>query len=374
MQMKATWYDKIPGLYVHVPFCKSKCPYCDFYSVTSLSLIPAWLSGIKKEVLIYKDRFAYFDSLYLGGGTPTVISEPDLIHLVDYLFTNFSFSPDSEISIEANPDDITREKLNLLRTLGINRISLGAQSFNDHDLCYLNRRHTVLQTKRALEMIRSEGFTNIGIDLMYGLKDQSETDWVTILKQALDYRPEHISCYQLTIKKGTEFKQKKVQSFDEEKERLLFMVTSELLEKSGYFHYEVSNYAREKKYICRHNYKYWDHTPYLGLGPAAHSFSSNERWWNVKSIKKYCELLQENIPPLAGKESLTEQQLRLEYLCLGLRTNAGIDSRFLNNRFALKNILQELKDAKLVRIKGRRVIPTREGFLFADSIPLLLAE
>ena len=366
--------DKIPGLYVHVPFCKSKCPYCDFYSVTSLSLIPAWLSGIKKEVLIYKDRFAYFDSLYLGGGTPTVISEPDLIHLVDYLFTHFSFSPDSEISIEANPDDITKEKLNLLRTLGINRISLGVQSFNDHDLRYLNRRHTVLQTKRALEMIRSEGFTNIGIDLMYGLKDQSETDWVTILKQALDYRPEHISCYQLTIKKGTEFKQKKVQPFDEEKERLLFMVTSALLEQAGYLHYEVSNYAREKKYICHHNYKYWDHTPYLGLGPAAHSFFSNKRWWNVKSIKKYCELLQKNTPPFAGKESLTEQQLRLEYLFLGLRTNAGIDSRFLNNRSGLKNILQELKDAKLVRIKGGRVIPTREGFLFADSIPLLLSE
>ena len=121
MHMKTTRYDKIPGLYIHVPFCKSKCPYCDFYSVTSLSLIPAWIEGIKKEVLIYKDLFASFDSLYLGGGTPTVTNEPDLMHLVDYLFTHFSFSPDSEISIEANPDDITQEKLKLLRNLGINR-------------------------------------------------------------------------------------------------------------------------------------------------------------------------------------------------------------------------------------------------------------
>jgi putative oxygen-independent coproporphyrinogen III oxidase len=366
--------QSLPGLYIHVPFCKSKCPYCDFYSVTSLSLIPAWLSGIKKEVLIYKDRFSSFDSLYLGGGTPTVINEPDLMHLIDYLFTHFSFSPDSEISIEANPDDITPEKLKLLRNLGINRISLGAQSFNGYDLLYLSRRHTVLQTRRALEMIRSEGFINTGIDLMYGLKDQNETDWVTTLKQALDYRPEHISCYQLTIKKGTEFKQKKVQPFDEEKERLLFMVTSAFLEQAGYLHYEVSNYAREKKYICRHNYKYWDHTPYLGLGPAAHSFFSNKRWWNVKSIKKYCELLQKNTPPLAGTESLNDEQRRLEYLCLGLRTSAGIDISYLQNRTAIKNVLQELTDAKLVKIKGGRVIPTREGFLFADSIPLLLAE
>ena len=360
----------LPGLYIHVPFCKSKCPYCDFYSVTSLSLIPAWLSAIKKEVLLYNDRFTSFDSLYLGGGTPTIISEPDLIHLLEYLFTHFSFSPDSEISIEANPDDITREKLNLFRNLGINRISLGAQSFNDCDLRYLNRRHSVLQTTKALDLIRSEGFTNIGIDLMYGLKNQSETDWVSTLRQALAYRPEHLSCYQLTIKKGTQFKQKKIKPLDEEKERLLFMNTSEALQQAGYLHYEVSNYARKKKYICRHNYKYWNHTPYLGLGPAAHSFFSNKRWWNVKSLKKYCELLQKNIIPLVGSESLTEEQLRLEYLCLGLRTNAGVDSRFLTNQSAL----QELRNAKLVRINGGRLMPTREGFLFADSLPIFLSE
>ncbi|WAC07367.1 MAG: radical SAM family heme chaperone HemW [Thermodesulfobacteriota bacterium] len=362
--------QSLPGLYIHVPFCKSKCPYCDFYSITSLSLIPAWLSGIKKEVLIYKDRFGYFDSLYLGGGTPTIISEPDLIHLVDYLFTHFYFSPDSEISIEANPDDITQEKLKLLRNLGINRISLGAQSFNDYDLLYLSRRHTVLQTRRVIEMIRSAGFTNLGIDLMYGLNGQTETDWCKTLESAVDYKPEHISCYQLTIKKGTPFKQKKFKPLNESKERSLFMSTSALLEQAGYLHYEVSNFAREEKYICRHNAKYWNHTPYLGLGPSAHSFSPNQRWWNVKSLNKYCELLQKNRPPRAGTESLTEEQLQLEYLCLGLRTSAGIDRRFLNNLSALK----ELTDAKLVSIKGGRVVPTREGFLFADSIPLLLSE
>ena len=364
---------KIPGLYIHVPFCKSKCPYCNFYSVTSLSLIPAWLSGIKKEILIYKDRFAYFDSLYLGGGTPTILSKRDLIRLADHLFTHFSFSRDSEISIEANPDDITKEKLTLLRTMGINRISLGVQSFNNQDIRYLGRRHNVLQVDKALDMIRTSGFTNVGIDLMYGFKGATETSWVKTLKRTLAYNPEHISCYQLTIKKGTEFKQRKIKPLNEEKERLLFMNTSARLEQAGYLHYEVSNYAREEKYICRHNYKYWDHTPYLGLGPAAHSFFPDKRWWNVKSIKTYCELLQKNIPPLAGTESLTEEQLRLEYLFLGLRTNAGIDRRFLNSRSGLKNILQELKDAKLVKIKSGRVIPTREGFLVADSLPLLLS-
>ena len=170
-----------PGLYVHVPFCRTKCPYCDFYSVPSLSLVPAWLDAIQREVLIYRDRFRPFDSLYLGGGTPTILGSRELARLMGALFQDLSFSRDPEITIEANPDDITKEKTALLRELGFNRISLGVQSLNEKELEFLQRRHSAKQAEEAIEVIRTSGYTNLGIDLMYGLPGQSESVWMLSL-------------------------------------------------------------------------------------------------------------------------------------------------------------------------------------------------
>jgi len=355
----------LPGLYIHIPFCKSKCPYCDFYSVTSLTLIPDYLESLKKELFLYKDYFFSFDSLYLGGGSPTAINESELANLIEYVFKHFSFSPDSEITIEANPDDITPQKLKLFKKLGINRISLGIQSFEDQDLQYLQRRHTVSQNKKALEMIKTEGFSVLGIDLIYGLEIQTEKTWINTLKQALVYLPEHFSCYELTLKNFI-----KIRPADEEKLRQFFILASSFLEDNGYIHYEVSNYARKENYICHHNWKYWHHIPYLGLGPSAHSFHSNQRWWNIKSIKKYCQLLKQNSLPIAGKEELTEAQLRLESLYLGLRTKSGADIQLVGKE-AEKN-LPDFIQSRLIKIEGGKIIPTVYGLLFADSLSLLL--
>ena len=192
-----------PGLYIHVPFCQTKCPYCDFYSITSPDLISAYLKALEIEASFYKDSFASFDTLYLGGGTPSLLDAEQLTALVNTPRRHFKFTPDTEFTLEANPDDITAEKLRLWRELGINRLSLGVQSFDEAELVFLQRRHTARQTRRAMELIRAAGFDNLGLDLMYGLPGQSPDTWLQTLETALGFTPEHLSCYQLTIAEGT---------------------------------------------------------------------------------------------------------------------------------------------------------------------------
>ncbi len=364
-----------PGLYIHVPFCRTKCLYCDFYSITSLSLIPDWREALLREILAYKDRCSVFDSLYLGGGTPSVLSERDLTTLFESLFRHFSFSPDTEITIEANPDDITREKLELLKALGVTRISLGVQSFDTRELRILGRRHTARQAEEALEKIRGCGFANLGVDLMYALPDQRASGWVRTMKRALDSKPEHLSCYQLTLHEETPFgkmlNEGRISPLGEEEERAVFLLTAKFLEQRGYIHYEIANFAREEAYVARHNGKYWHRTSYLGLGPAAHSFWEGVRWWNVKSVTTYCEMLATGALPVAGSERLSEEQQWLEYLSLGLRTREGIDLSLVRHQPGAEKILAQLQAANLVEVYGGRVIPTLEGFVVADSLPLL---
>ncbi|MCX5903450.1 MAG: radical SAM family heme chaperone HemW, partial [Proteobacteria bacterium] len=288
--------SKLPGLYIHIPFCKTKCPYCDFYSETSTSLIPEWLRAVKKEALLYRDQFSSFDTLYLGGGTPTVLDETELTSLMEYLFKTFRFAPDAEITIEANPNDITDEKLCALRASGVNRISLGVQSFDEQDVAFLRRRHTVEEAVSALALIRASGFASVGIDLICGIPGQTIAAWRATLKQAVSFQPEHISCYQLTMAEGTAFWEMQEKGLmrlpDEEESENLFLTTARFLEENGYLHYEISNFARGEENRSRHNQKYWQHVPYLGLGPSAHSFQDGKRWWNVRSIKKYCASLE----------------------------------------------------------------------------------
>ena len=364
----------LPGLYIHVPFCRSKCLYCDFYSVASSSAIPEWLQAVQREALLYKERFQHFDSLYLGGGTPSILGERDLAALLGWLHKHFSFSDDSEMSMEANPEGLTRDKLKAIRDLGINRISLGVQSLDDGDLKYLGRRHSAKQALEALDTIRSSGFANVSVDLMYGLETQSLSGWKRTLDRVLEFSPEHISCYQLSFESGTAlWKMKsagKVQPMGEKLQAAFFIRTSRYLEKRGYVHYEISNFARGRDFMCRHNRKYWNHTPYLGLGPSAHSFQDGSRWWNVKSIKKYCRLLEEGKPPVEASEVLSDEQYDLETLDLGLRTSDGVDLRVLKGLSAGK-AMAELQKAGLITVHGGRIRPTRRGFLVADSLPLM---
>jgi putative oxygen-independent coproporphyrinogen III oxidase len=365
------------GLYVHIPFCKTKCPYCDFFSATTTDQIPVFLSALNAEARLYRHQFPAFDSLFLGGGTPSLLDAAQLGALVASLRRYFSFAPDSEITIEANPDDITREKLRLFRDLGLNRLSLGVQSFDEAELRFLGRRHTARQTAAAIDLIRAAGFTNLGLDLMYGLPGQTLDAWTGTLERALSFAPEHLSCYQLTLAPETPMGRLaaagQLNPPDEETQRQFFLLTANFLTAQGYLHYEVANFAREEKYVCRHNLKYWTRTPYLGLGPAAHSFQAGRRWWNFSSVEKYCGALNAGAAPVAEAETLTPAQIRLETLYLGLRTREGVSLATIREQPGADAILATLTQAGLLRVDRDRVIATASGLVVADRLPLVFA-
>lgn len=364
------------GLYIHVPFCRRRCSYCDFYSHTDCSLISPWLEALEKEVRLSKPLFPRFDTLYLGGGSPSVLSEEQLGRLMESVFSCFPFGADPEITLEANPQDLNFEKLRRLRALGINRISLGVQSFDDRELSFLKRGHTGQEALKVLEWIREAGFSVLGIDLIYGLPDQTQETFRLSLEKALAFHPEHLSCYQLTIAKGTLLwglrAKGKIRPVEEEDEEKFFLDTSTGLQDQGYIHYEISNFAREASYFSRHNQKYWQRRPYLGLGPSAHSFLGNRRWWNRRSLRGYLQCLKEDRSPVEDEEILTEEQILLEQISLGLRTQAGVDRRLLRDSPELKNILARLVDGQWLTVAGHHLVPTLKGFLVADRLPLLL--
>jgi len=364
----------LPGLYVHVPFCRSKCPYCGFYSIASNTPVDAWLDGLKREILCHKDRFDQFDTLYLGGGTPTFLSTMVLKEVMACLFDHFHFTSDAEITIEANPGDINPSKAGALKMLGFNRINLGVQSFNDPILKFLGRRHSAEKVENAMGNLRSAGFINIGLDLIYGMKAQSMKAWVNTLQRALVFQPEHLSCYQLTLEKGTVFDRRSNKgntiTLSEKTAAAHFLSTSAFLENKGYSHYEVSNFARGKRFEAHHNRKYWQHVPYLGLGPSAHSFDGKKRWWNVRSVRKYGVALKKGQLPIEGSEILTKEQFHLESLALGFRTRRGVDLESLTRVPTSKKVFLMLQQRGLLKVDKGRAVPTRRGYLLADSLPL----
>jgi putative oxygen-independent coproporphyrinogen III oxidase len=368
----------IAGLYVHTPFCGSKCPYCDFYSISDDSLISGYLAALDTEARLYRDQFPAFDSLYLGGGTPSWLSKAHLAKLMKNLRRHFAFAPNSEITIEANPDDITADKLAVFRDLGVNRLSLGVQSFDEAELRFLGRRHPAAQTRRALALIRAAGFANLGLDLIYGLPGQTTAAWLKTLETALNFAPQHLSCYQLTLTPDTPMGRMaaagQVRLPDEETQRQFFLLTTRLLKERGYLHYEVANFAQEERFRCRHNLKYWTHVPYLGLGPAAHSFDGRRRWWNFSSVEKYCATLNAGRPPVAEAESLTPAQIRLEALYLGFRTQEGVSLATIREQPHGESILRQLTQAGLVRVRHQRVVATAPGLVVADRLPLWFAD
>jgi oxygen-independent coproporphyrinogen-3 oxidase len=386
-----------PGLYVHIPFCKSKCPYCDFYSITSTDQIEDFLAALDAEARLYREQFPAFDSLFLGGGTPSWLGETQIAGLMKNLRRHFAFASDSEITLEANPDDITAEKLRLFRDLGINRLSLGVQSFDEGELRVLGRRHTARQTLAAIDLIRAAGFANLGLDLMYGLPGQSLEAWLQTLETALSFNPEHLSCYQLTLEAGgtpaphetpalrtpmaRRLARGEISLPDEETQREFFLLTADFLTAHGYLHYEVANFAQEGPqagslcyYCCRHNLKYWIRTPYLGLGPGAHSFDGRRRWWNFSSVEDYCSSLSAGGAPVAGVETLTPAQIRLETLALGFRTREGVSLATIRERPGGDAMVATLTQAGLVRVDCGRVIATLDGLVVADRLALGFAD
>jgi len=371
-----------PGLYIHVPFCESKCGYCDFYSVTSLSDIPEYIKAILAELSLYVQYFNCFDTIYIGGGTPSLLSGDDVSEILIHVRNTFTIAADAEITVEVNPADAHPHFLASLRRTGVNRLNIGIQSFDENVLRFLERRHTSEQAFQSIEQARTAGFDNIGLDLIYGIPAQSLFSWKDTLSRALSFEPEHLSCYQLSLKDDTPLgrrHQKGEFALPDEDEQIdFFMTTANILEDTGYMHYEVSNFARDEGCKSRHNQKYWRHNPYLGLGPAAHSFSGQRRWWNHRSLKQYLNDLREGRLPVEGSEQLTPSQQRLEARFLSLRTKEGIPLQNVSERHEHMPLMEEAKVLDNLVQQGFIVIqdgfirPTCRGLAVADRLALIL--
>lgn len=374
-------HKKHTGLYVHVPFCRTKCSYCNFYSITSLDGIDEFLPALHAEMNFYRSFAGAFDTLYFGGGTPSLLSIKHFSEIMTHVQKTFHFTKDPEITVEINPADMMLHELKSLRSMGINRISIGVQSFNDDILTFLGRRHTCVQARRTISDARQAGFENIGLDLMYGIPGQDITSWTETLKEVVFFEPEHLSCYQLALEDDTPLgKRHRTGDFlllDEDRQYDYFMITSAMLEDAGYVHYEVSNFARNETFASKHNSKYWNHSSYLGLGPAAHSFSANRRWWNKGSVSEYIEDLRAGKAPVAAAEILSTEELRLEAMFLGFRTKEGLHLKNFNKRFSC-NLLEDkaqtiesLINSGFIRIEDGYLRPTPSGLAVADRLSLM---
>lgn len=370
-----------PGVYIHIPFCLSKCGYCSFYSIESINLIPEYIAALKKEIKHYRNVFSSFDTIYIGGGTPSLLTPKQLADIFAYINKYYQIDKEAEITLEANPGDISLEYLKELRTIGINRLNIGVQSFDDKILKFLGRRHSAKEAVDSIDAATKAGFYNRGFDLIYGIHGLGIKSWIKTLQKAISFKPEHISCYQLSLdEKTTLYKKYFAEGWhlpNENTELKLFLITSESLENAGYIHYEVSNFALKEKLKSRHNQKYWRHVPYLGLGPAANSFLDNKRWWNNASVKTYIKENSSGKMPVQGSETLSIEQLQLEALFLGLRTKAGIDLKHYKTKYGIdlladkKTIIDALIKNKFVELKNGFLRPTREGMAVADSLALI---
>jgi oxygen-independent coproporphyrinogen-3 oxidase len=372
------------GLYIHVPFCLSKCGYCSFYSVASPDLIPEFIKAVSREMAFYKSTqipFKGFDTIYIGGGTPSLLSIQQIDDILKSANDDFNIDRQTEITMEVNPGDVSLKYFQSLRKLGINRLNIGVQSFDDRLLHFLGRRHSAKEAPAAIDDARNAGFQNIGLDLIYGVYGQDMKTWKETLNNALSFAPEHLSCYQLSLDEKTplykQYSKENLQLPAENEALDFFMNTSKILTDAGYIHYEVSNFARSEALRSRHNMKYWRHIPYLGLGPAAHSFCDRRRWWNTADIHAYIRSIFEGKTPVLQSEELSMEQLALEALFLGLRTKDGIDLDEYQARYGVdllaqkKQILQKLEEDKLVEIKDSRLRPRLSGMAVADSLALI---
>jgi putative oxygen-independent coproporphyrinogen III oxidase len=376
--------DGAPGLYVHIPFCSAICPYCDFSVLTGGRERQAtFVDHLEAEIETWArpsgELFqAPFDTVYLGGGTPSSLAPWELERILAALARHLSLDPEPWIHMEVNPEDVTADSLAAWRRLGVRTLSLGAQSFDAQNLRFLGRRHTPARGQQAVEMGLEAGFHTVSLDLIFGLPGQDAESWARDLQEAVRLGPHHISCYQLTVHAGTPFGFRRdrgqLSELPEEIQAELFLATHERLESVGYAAYEVSNFALAPEHHSRHNIKYWQHVPYLGIGPSAHSFVGHRRWWNERKIGPYQRRLAHGELPVAGHETLGPGELALEHLMLGLRTLRGIDLRDIGRRCDLdletanQALVTELLAGGLLISSGSRLQPTRRGMAMADAL------
>lgn len=370
------------GIYIHIPFCIRKCPYCDFYSVTDVSRQDEFVQALMREIRLYQGGSGNFDTVYFGGGTPSILAPEAVGRILETVMQTFSAASDTEITLEVNPGTVNHRSLAEFRQVGINRLNIGVQSFRADALRFLGRIHTADEAARVIGQAGDVGFDNIGLDLIYGLPDQTASDWRADVCRALEFTPEHLSCYMLTYEAGTPMdlarKQGLFRPLADDPAGDLFDLTSDLLQARGYEHYEISNYARTPSLRSRHNQKYWDFTPYLGFGPSAHAFNPPRRYWNHRDLRAWLADLDQGRRPVQGEERLTREQHITEALYLGLRRVEGIDIREFDRVFGecfvrrYADGIEQLIQMKCIELSPDACRLTRKGMRYLDSIVALL--
>jgi oxygen-independent coproporphyrinogen-3 oxidase len=389
-----------PGLYLHIPFCSAICPYCDF-SVLRAG-VPArqrFVDHLVAEVPLaaraWRDPRP-FDTVYFGGGTPSLLAPEDLARVLGACRAHLALATGSWVSLEANPEDVTRGACAAWRGLGVRTLSLGVQSFSDEALRFLGRRHDAAQARAAVETAQAAGFDTVSVDLIFGLPGQGREAWRRELETTVALGPGHVSCYQLTIHARTAFgvaaKRGQLAEMPEADQAALFGLTHRLLADRGYHAYEVSNFARGAEHRSRHNRKYWDHTPYLGLGPSAHSLAALDatspgpaarRWWNERRTPRWEGRVAAGERPVEAEEALGPRELATEAVMLGLRTTAGIDLGGFAARYGFDLLAaNEALVARLVAeghlvvresVEHRWLVPTVSGLAVADGVAAAFA-
>ena len=366
------------GVYIHIPFCNSKCAYCGFYSLPSLKLKDRFLEALKAEIVARKDYLQgdAVNTIYFGGGTPSLLSLKEIGELLHLINAHYPVASNAEITLEANPDTLSLEHLEGLRQLGVNRLSIGIQSFFDNDLKYLSRRHDSHHAQQCLDWAKLAGFENISIDLIYGLPSSNAEQWNKNLDIFFAYGLSHLSAYALTLEPNAiltkQIELGKVQPVNEEDALRDYEILCQRAAENGYLHYEISNYCRSGMH-SKHNSSYWFGTPYIGFGPSAHSFDGNSRQWNVSSVEKYCVSVPEPVEGSAiEKEILSPEQHYDEYVMLRLRTHWGIDLKWLKREMGERFSTYCEQHAQPLIAQGR-LSQTRE-FLYLTDQQMLFAD
>jgi len=369
------------GLYLHLPFCKAKCFYCDFnsYPIKEEKEVLPYVSSLYREIDLYAKKFknATLKTIYWGGGTPTILSGNWISNIINFLKDNFNTAPNMEITVEANPGTIDKEKLDLLLKAGVNRLSLGAQSFNDYFLKRLGRIHTVPDIISSYLQARESGFDNINLDIMFALPDQTLSDFQSSVKKAVALKPDHLSLYNLTLEEGTEFfkswEEGRLNLPDEEVECAMYSWAIDFLKKNGFEHYEISNFARPSKRSL-HNQIYWHNQPYLGIGAGASSFIKGYRYMNFKDPQRYIQEVERGKFPIEEGEKLPRRKRMGETIILGLRTKEGVSYQEFKDRFKIgmdkifSSQIAQLVDSGLLKRDEDKIQLTPRGLFLANYV------
>lgn len=374
------------GLYIHIPFCEKKCIYCDFYSLETTQHIAAFVETLVREITlraaILPQNKRHFNTVFFGGGTPSLLSPEQLRRITTCLHEHFTFAADAEWTMECNPGTITRESLRSYRTLGINRLSFGVQSFFEDDLRFLSRIHSKDEAMQAVQLSRDAGFENVNIDLMFALPNQSFTHWQRNLETAISLRTDHISAYSLIFEPGTPLnamrERGEIQAQNEEHDAEMYSWAIETLATNGYEQYEVSNFATQGK-LCRHNCIYWQGDQYVSFGPSAHGYISDEqgfmRYWNARSLKRYTDGVHANMLPVTNSEVLSTQDRMFERAFLELRSRGIRKAEFMQDfgisiDIALQELIREFTKDELLLSSSERLRLSSKGYAVCDAITL----